>query len=317
MSPTRTVRNAFSAASAVGLFLPPVPDQQERAQAHDLPAEDQLHHVLGEHHRQHARTEQRERCEEVGVAAVAAHVLERVDLHERGDERDEQQHHDGQAIDVLAEPELDPADLPPRPRLDDRFGFVRRRVRSGSTDRRRRSRCTSAATMLAMPTSAPAHRNTRLPLISNLPNRMMTAKATPGISGISQACSRNQPAEWTTSSAASIRSALHFRELVERDALAVAVDQQHHRQADADLGGGDRDDVQARRRCRRGCLCSWLNASRLMLTELRISSIDISTITAFFRAITPYTPMQNSTAPSNRNSLTNTANPSWPERWRR
>ena len=40
-----------------------------------------------------------------------------------------------------------------------------------------------------------------------------------------------------------------------------------------------------------------------MLTELRISSIDISTITAFLRAITPYTPMQNSTAPSSRNWL--------------
>ena len=30
---------------AVGLVLPPVADQHERAEAHDLPAEDQLHHV--------------------------------------------------------------------------------------------------------------------------------------------------------------------------------------------------------------------------------------------------------------------------------
>ena len=47
------------------------------------------------------------RGEEVRVAAIAAHVLERVDLHERGDERDEQQHHHRQAVDVLADPELD------------------------------------------------------------------------------------------------------------------------------------------------------------------------------------------------------------------
>src|SRR3954452_14349926 len=46
-----------------------------------------------------------------------------------------------------------------------------------------------------------------------------------------------------------------------------------------------------------------LKASRLMFTALRISSMLISTITAFFRAMTPYTPMQNSTAPSSRNSL--------------
>src|SRR4051794_33178812 len=54
-------------------------------------------------------------------------------------------------------------------------------------------------------------------------------------------------------------------------------------------------------------LCSWLNANRLMLTELRMTSIDISTITAFLRAMTPYTPMQNRTAPSRRNSLISTS----------
>ena len=48
------------------------------------------------------------------------------------------------------------------------------------------------------------------------------------------------------------------------------------------------------------------NANRLMLTEFRISSILISTMTAFLRAITPYTPMQNSTAPSRRNLLIST-----------
>src|SRR5918994_5285190 len=45
------------------------------------------------------------------------------------------------------------------------------------------------------------------------------------------------------------------------------------------------------------------NVSRLMLTALRISSIDISTITVFLRAMTPYTPMQNRIAPSSRNWL--------------
>src|SRR5918996_1438057 len=45
------------------------------------------------------------------------------------------------------------------------------------------------------------------------------------------------------------------------------------------------------------------NVSRLMLTALRISSIDISTITVFLRAMTPYTPMQKRIAPSSRNWL--------------
>ena len=41
--------------------------------------------------------------------------------------------------------------------------------------------------MLAMPTSAPLYGK-------RLPNRMITAKATAGMTAISQACSRNQPA---------------------------------------------------------------------------------------------------------------------------
>ena len=39
-------------------------------------------------------------------------------------------------------------------------------------------------------------------------------------------------------------SALHRVELVESDAATVAVDEQDHGQADADLGGGDGDDEQ-------------------------------------------------------------------------
>ena len=72
--------------AGVGLVLPPVADEQERAEAHDLPAEDELDHVLGEDHHEHAGGEQRDRGEEVRVAAVAAHVLERVDLHQQRDE---------------------------------------------------------------------------------------------------------------------------------------------------------------------------------------------------------------------------------------
>ena len=80
--------------AGVGLLLPPVADQHERAEAHDLPAEDELDRVLGEDHHEHAGGEQRHGGEEVRVAAVAADVLERVDLHQQRDERHEgEQHH--------------------------------------------------------------------------------------------------------------------------------------------------------------------------------------------------------------------------------
>src|SRR3954468_6324986 len=54
-------------------------------------------------------------------------------------------------------------------------------------------------------------------------------------------------------------------------------------------------------------------ATRLMLTALRISSIDISTSTPLRRASTPYTPVQNRKAARNRNSFRYTA-PSVPSR---
>jgi hypothetical protein len=102
----------------VGQFFPPVADEHERAEAHDLPAEDELHHVLGEHHGEHAGGEQGEAGEEVGVATVAAHVLGGVDLHERGDERDEQQQHDGEAVDVRTDGHVEVADAEPVQLLD-------------------------------------------------------------------------------------------------------------------------------------------------------------------------------------------------------
>ena len=62
-----------------------MPDQHERAEAHDLPAQDDLDHVS-------ARTmtsipaESNVRAARSGVAAVAAHVLQREDQHQQRDE---------------------------------------------------------------------------------------------------------------------------------------------------------------------------------------------------------------------------------------
>ena len=82
-------------------------------------------------------------------------------------------------------------------------------------------------------------------------------------------------------------SALHGVELVESDAAPVPVDEEHHRQADADLGRGDGDDEQGEDLPFTSLPLQRPNAMRLMLTEFRISSIDMSTSTAFLRASTP------------------------------
>src|ERR1700682_4329057 len=80
----------------------------------------------------------------------------------------------------------------------------------------------------AIPTSAPFF-GKRFPK-----SRMMTNDAV-GRAGMIHAFRRNQ----VTS-----RSALHEVDVVEVDGPAVAVDEQHDRQADTDLGGGDGNDEE-------------------------------------------------------------------------
>ena len=234
---------------AVGLLLPPVPDEHERAEAHDLPAEDQLHHVLGEDHGEHAGGEQREGGEEVGVAAIAAHVLE-ASRSARACEMNATSSSSMTARPSMCwtDAELEPSARPPHPRVTTGSmngsaspsvarGIERpnawtaerclaARSRSwcaGSTGWRCRRRGPARRASTAMPISVPF-------IGSFLPKAMMRANATAGMTGISQACSRNQPGAAVRLLLLRTSSALHFRQLVERDDLAVAVDQQHHRQ---------------------------------------------------------------------------------------
>ena len=253
--------------SGVGLLLPPVPDQHERAQAHDLPAEDDLDHVLGENHDEHARREQGDGGEEVGVPAIAADVVEAVDLDEQRDERHGPEQHHRQAVDPRADGELEAVARPPDPAC----------ARPARRTVRRRALRPPVGTMaLAMPlheaggfltvaasaefvrwihwiavpvasTSDDGHRGDadlgpleRHPLADADDQRERDRR---GSRAISQAFSRNHPELSSVLLAASM-SALHLGQFVERDGTAVAVDHEHHRQADADFGCRDRDHVE-------------------------------------------------------------------------
>ena len=106
--------------AAVRAVFPPVTDEHERAETHDLPAQEEEDHVFCDDHRHHSGREQRQGREKVGVSTIAAQILERVHLHERGDEGDDEEHHHGETVDVLSDGELCPAGLPPRPGSNDR-----------------------------------------------------------------------------------------------------------------------------------------------------------------------------------------------------
>ena len=97
----------------VDLLLPPVADEHERAHADQFPPDEKLQGVGRHHQHQHRRREQRQRRVEVGEATVAVHVAERVHVHHQRHERDDEQHHHGQAVDVRPGVDGDPAHLEP------------------------------------------------------------------------------------------------------------------------------------------------------------------------------------------------------------
>jgi hypothetical protein len=158
--------------------------------------------------------------------------------------------------------ELEAAALPPGPlcgrRFDERFGAsppssapARRSAEAGGHRAHRTlpaagasrpagstgTRCRSRA-----PARRPSRRcRSRCPCIGRrLPNRMTHEadrrddRDQPGV--------LEEPATIRVTASACgehLSPSSQVAELVERDELAVAVDEQHHRQADADLGGGD------------------------------------------------------------------------------
>ena len=83
------------------LLLPPVPDQQVGTDAHQLPADQELEEVVGDHQVQHRRGEDGERCEVPRVAGVSMHVRGRIDLDAQRYQCDHDEHHRGQTVDVL------------------------------------------------------------------------------------------------------------------------------------------------------------------------------------------------------------------------
>ncbi len=74
------------------LLVEPERDQQVRAQAHALPAQEHQQVVVGQDEDEHGEHEEVQVGEEAVVAAVAAHVADRVVVHEHADRADDDQH---------------------------------------------------------------------------------------------------------------------------------------------------------------------------------------------------------------------------------
>ena len=103
----------LAAGGRVLVLLEPEADQQERAQADALPADEHDGHVRGEDEDQHRSHEQIQVAEVRRVARLVAHVARRVDVDQRADERDDQDHHRRQRIEPERERDLEVRDLDP------------------------------------------------------------------------------------------------------------------------------------------------------------------------------------------------------------
>ena len=79
------------------LFVPEA-DQEVRAGAHTLPAEERDQHVRAEHQHEHAECEQVEVQEELAEPRIAVHVADGVEVDQRPDTCDEQTHRDAERI---------------------------------------------------------------------------------------------------------------------------------------------------------------------------------------------------------------------------
>ena len=74
------------------------PDQQVAAQAHAFPPDEQHQVVGGQHQHQHEEHEEVQVGEEAVIAAFVRHVADGVDVDQRADAGDHQQHHGGEPV---------------------------------------------------------------------------------------------------------------------------------------------------------------------------------------------------------------------------
>ena len=93
----------FLAGGDGRLLQEPEANQQVAAQAHAFPPDEHHDQVRGQHQREHEEDEKVQVAEEAVVAALVRHVAGGIDVHQRADEGDHQQHDDSELVDLQRE----------------------------------------------------------------------------------------------------------------------------------------------------------------------------------------------------------------------
>ena len=92
--------NAFLPAAALAKSFVPEPDEQVRAEADALPADEEDREVVREDEHEHREDEEVQVGEEAPVPFLLLHVSDAVDVDERAHERDERQHEGRESVEA-------------------------------------------------------------------------------------------------------------------------------------------------------------------------------------------------------------------------
>ena len=118
-------------------FAPVEADQQIGGNTHPLPAEEHLHEVVGRHEHQHREGEERQIGEEARLVVLAMppvvvmrHVAEGIEMHERRDGRDDDEHDRRQPVEPDRPFGAEAADIEPAQHL----GLARHPVEAEKDD---------------------------------------------------------------------------------------------------------------------------------------------------------------------------------------
>jgi hypothetical protein len=91
---------SFITRDRIGVILIPKADEQIGTETHALPADEKHQKIVSHHQQEHEKDKQIQIDEKANHPLIVAHVTERIDMDQKADAGDDQQHHGGQGINL-------------------------------------------------------------------------------------------------------------------------------------------------------------------------------------------------------------------------
>src|SRR5215469_6974452 len=125
-----------------GIPAKPMANQNIRADAYQLPEDEQHDEVVGQDQPEHGEHEKRQPGKVTGAARVLRHVSQGVNVDDQTDPGDDQQHHFSEVVDLVAHPylesvQVDPGETPGGVRSEKYCQSEQKRDRYGSNRKKR------------------------------------------------------------------------------------------------------------------------------------------------------------------------------------